>query len=299
MNYTINQLRVFLKVVEKESITKASEELHMTQPAVSIQLKNFQNQFDVPLTEIVGRQIYITEFGREIARISERVFNELDALKFKTKAFEGLLTGSLKISSASTGKYVIPFFLSQFLNEHPGIDLNLDVTNKTLVVESLKKNEVDFAIVSVLPDEDEVEVEEEVLLENKLFLIGNSNNYNQNMPLIFREKGSATRQAMEEHFKSAKNLSTKRIELTSNEAVKQAVIAGIGHSILPIIGIKNELIDGKLRIIPGKGLPIRSEWRIVWLKHKKLSPVAEAYLNYVRQHKREIEEWQFHWYKAY
>ncbi|TNE54859.1 MAG: LysR family transcriptional regulator [Bacteroidetes bacterium] len=294
MNYTINQLRVFIKVVEKQSITKAAEELHMTQPAVSIQLKNFQDQFSIPLTELVGRTIHITDFGRDVFQISERIFEELSLLKFKTKEYEGLLTGNLKISSASTGKYVIPFFLSAFLNDNQGIDLKLDVTNKSKVIESLRKNEIDFAIVSVLPED--VEVHEELLLENRLFLIGNEMNYQDKMPLIYREEGSATRKSMESYFKSSRGKGPKRIELTSNEAVKQAVIAGLGHSILPVIGIKNELIEGSLKIIKSKGLPIKTEWRLIWLKNKQLSPVATAYLDYVKLNKKQIMDSHFDWY---
>lgn len=296
MNYTINQLRVFLKIVEFESITKASEELFMTQPAVSIQLKNFQNQFKIPLTEIVGRQLHITEFGYEIAKIANRIFVELDELKYKTKDYEGVFTGRLKISSASTGKYVIPYFLTEFLESHNGIDLVLDVTNKSRVVESLKKNEIDFAIVSVLPSE--VEVEEEILVENRLFMVGNADNHKQNKPLIYREEGSATRKVMEQYLGN-KAGNRKQIELTSNEAVKQAVVAGIGHSILPLIGIKSELMDGSLTIIRKRGLPYKTDWRLIWLKDKKLSPVAKAYLEYIREEKMHIQDKYFKWYQEF
>lgn len=297
MNYTINQLRIFLKVVEKKSITKASEELFMTQPAVSIQLKNFQDQFDVPLTELVGRRLHITEFGKEIAVIAQRVFEELDELKFKTKEYEGIFAGQLKISCASTGKYVFPFFLSDFLEDHPGIDLALDVTNKSMVIESLKKNEVDFAIVSVLPED--IEVSEELLLENKLYLIGTNENADKKKPLIFREEGSATRQEMENYFQESKATKRKKVELMSNEAVKQAVIAGIGHSILPLIGIKNELMNGSLCIIKKRGLPLKTDWRLIWLKNKKLSPVAKAFLAFIQSNKESILEKHFKWYEDY
>ena len=114
MNYTLNQLRIFLKVVQTESVTKAAEELFLTQPAVSIQLKNFQDQFDIPLTEVVGRKIYITDFGREIAEAAENIINHVHAINYKTLAYKGQLTGQLKISVVSTGKYVMPFFLSKF-----------------------------------------------------------------------------------------------------------------------------------------------------------------------------------------
>jgi len=297
MNYTINQLRVFLKVVETMSVTKASEELHMTQPAVSIQLKNFQNQFNVPLTEMTGRSIYITDFGMEIAYLAERVFDELDVLKFRTKEYEGKITGRLKISSASTGKYIIPFFLSQFMELYSGIDLLLDVTNKRKVLESLKNNEIDFAIVSVLPND--LNVNEELLLENKLYFVGKKENLKKRKPLIYREKGSATRQEMESYFKEKNEEKRKRLELTSNEAVKQAVIAGLGHSILPLIGIKNELLNGSIQIIKKRGLPLKTDWRLIWLKNKKLSPVAKAYLEFIKAEKQKILENHFQWYKKF
>ncbi len=111
MNYTINQLRIFLRITETKSITKAAEELHLTQPAVSIQLKNFQDQFDIPLTEIIGRKIYITDFGREIAVAAENILNQVYEINNKTLAHKGQLTGRLKISVVSTGKYVMPYFL--------------------------------------------------------------------------------------------------------------------------------------------------------------------------------------------
>lgn len=292
MNYTINQLRIFLKVVETNSITKASEELFMTQPAVSIQLKKFQDQFKVPLTEHIGRKIFITDFGHEIAKLSQSAIQELNTLKFKTKEYEGKIAGRLKISCVSTGKYVIPYFLSGFLDKYSGIDLLLDVTNKTRVLESLKRNEIDFAIVSVLPDD--IDIEEELLLENKLYFVGNKENFNKRKTLIFREEGSATRQAMEKYFEAAKN-KRKQLELTSNEAVKQAVIAGLGHSILPVIGIKDELLSGDLKIIKKRGLPLKSDWRIIWLKNKKLSPAALEYLEFISEEKQVILNKHFSW----
>ena len=297
MNYTLHQLQIFLNVVQAGSITKAAEGLYMTQPAVSIQLKNLQSQFDTPLTEVVGKKLYITEFGQEIARISERVIHEANAINYKTHAYQGVLTGKLKLSSASTGKYVIPYFLSGFLEKHTGIDLVLDVTNKTAVTESLKRNETDFAVVSILPDD--IDVAQEILIENKLFLVGNNAIKQQNKPLIYREKGSATRMAMEKYFMTAKGHHRKRIELTSNEAVKQAVIAGLGYSIMPLIGIQNELQKKELHIIPSKKLPITTEWRLIWLKSKKLSPVAAAFLDFLRTEKKGILKKSFKWYSKY
>src|SRR6056297_1132893 len=122
MNYTLHQLQVFLKVTEKGSITKAAEELFLTQPAVSIQLRNFQDQFPIPLTEVVGRKLYITDFGRDIAETCENILNELQFINYKTLSFQGKLSGRLRISIVSTAKYVMPYFLSEFVKLHPGIE---------------------------------------------------------------------------------------------------------------------------------------------------------------------------------
>jgi DNA-binding transcriptional LysR family regulator len=286
-----------LKIVETGSITKTSEHLFMTQPAVSIQQKNLQNQFDIPLIEVIGRQVYITDFGKEVAVLAERVIQELENINYKTQAFQGILAGKLSISSASTGKYVAPYFVSGFLEQHPGIDLVLDVTNKSRVIESLKNNEIDFALVSVIPDK--LAIEAEVLLENKLYLMGNDSKKNEGKPLIYRESGSATRKAMENYYEANGRKQRKKMELTSNEAVKQAVIAGIGNSIMPLIGMKNELLNHEMYILPAAKLPLKTDWRLVWLKGKKLSPVSLAFLEYVREEKQNIIDKYFEWYLNY
>ena len=115
MNYTLSQLQIFLKISQVKSITKAAEELHLTQPAVSIQLKNFQNQFDIPLTEVIGRQLYVTDFGKEIALAAEEILNQVQEINFKTLSYKGQLSGRLTLSVVSTGKYVLPYFLGDFL----------------------------------------------------------------------------------------------------------------------------------------------------------------------------------------
>jgi len=307
MNYTLNQLNVFLKVTQTQSITKAAEELHLTQPAVSIQLKNFQDQFDIPLTEVVGRQLYITEFGKEIAIAAEQILEGVYELNYKTQTHKGQLTGRLKISIVSTGKYVMPYFLTDFLKLHEGVELLMDVTNKAKVVESLEKNEVDFSLVSVLPDS--IAVESIKLMQNKLYLVSNTDvkikkgiyDYSifKQMPLIYREQGSGTRLVMERFISEHKLQVQKKMELTSNEAVKQAVISGLGSSIMPIIGIKNELSNHELQIIPVKKLPIKTNWHLVWLKNKKFSSAAKTYLEYIKNEKDNIIQNKFSWFEKY
>lgn len=307
MNYTLNQLQIFLKVVQTQSVTKASEELHLTQPAVSIQLKNFQDQFEIPLTEIIGRKIYITDFGREIAAAAENIINQVHAINYKTSAFKGQLTGRLKISVVSTGKYVMPYFLTDFMKNHAGVELLMDVTNKSKVIESLENNEVDFALVSILPTT--LNIEKLELLQNKLYLVGsnktkfkkgiNAKDLFKDLPLIYREKGSGTRQTMEIFIERNRLSVLKKMELTSNEAVKQAVLAGLGYSIMPLIGIRNELHNKELQIISVKGLPIKTTWSLIWPRGKRHSPVSLSFLDHLKKEKSRIVQEKFSWYEEY
>lgn len=307
MHYTLHQLQIFLKIAQTQSVTKAAEELHLTQPAVSIQLKNFQDQFEIPLTEVVARKIHITDFGREIAQAAESILNQVAMIDFKTHAFKGRLTGRLKISTVSTGKYVMPHFLAEFIKQHDGVDLLMDVTNKSKVIQSLEENAVDFALVSIIPAN--LKVEKVDLLQNKLFLVGNQEHKQKrgpqtkqifkDLPLIYREAGSGTRQTMEAFIERNRIRVTKKMELTSNEAVKQAVIAGLGYSIMPLIGIKTELQSGDLQIIPVTGLPIKTVWQLIWLKGKAHSPVAQAFLQHLKKEKEKIVRERFSWYEDY
>jgi DNA-binding transcriptional LysR family regulator len=296
MNYTLHQLQVFYAVAETGSVTKAAEQLHLTQPAVSIQLRNFQDQFDLPLTEVVGRKLYLTDFGKEIAGHAELVLNKVKEIELRTSEFKGRLAGRLKISVVSTGKYVMPYYLKDFLKQHPDVELKMDVTNKEKVVESLQQNEVDFALVSILPEK--LKVNKIDLLENKLYLVGNREvrkkkeyglkQYLSENVLLFRERGSGTRQSMERILEKQKVNVLQKLELTSNEAVKQSVLAGLGISIMPLIGIRHEIERKDLQILPVKGLPISTMWSLIWLKEKQLHPVAKAYTEFLKHEVKSI-----------
>lgn len=301
MEYTLHQLQVFLTVAEQSSVTKAAEVLNLTQPAVSIQLRNLQDQFRMPLTEVVGRRIHITPFGKEIATAAKAILEQVDAINEKVLAAEGKLTGQLRISVVSTGKYVMPYFLSGFMKQHDALELQMDVTNKQKVVEHLSSNSIDFALVSVLPGQ--LKLEKIDLMPNRLILVGRSNPFAAKhaadakqlagLPLIFREPGSATRMTMERFLQRHKMVVSPKMELSSNEAVKQAVLAGLGYSIMPLIGIRKELQHGELQLIPVKGLPIDTRWSLVWLKGKKHHPAAQAFIEYLMHQKAAIEKDSF------
>ena len=294
MNYTLHQLRIYLKVTETLSITKTAEKLNLTQPAISIQLKNFQDQFDYPLIEIINKKIQVTGLGKEIAIAAESIISQIDNINYKSHNYKNKLSGHLKISIVSTGKYIMPYFLADYLKLNSGVDLSMDVTNYSKVINSLLQYEIDFALIS--HDSDNTKFEKLDLISNELFLVGggsitspsNEDKTITNKTFLFREEGSRTRLVMENFILKNKIKIKKKIELTSNEAVKQAVMAGLGLSLMPIIGIRNELESGLLTIIPKKGLPIQTTWRLIWLKEKKLSPIAESYLNYLAKEKQNI-----------
>ncbi|WP_303317045.1 LysR family transcriptional regulator [Flavivirga abyssicola] len=307
MNYTLHQLEVFLKTYELQSVTKASEALYLTQPAVSIQLKKFQEQFKIPLFEVVGRKIYITEFGVEVAQAAKKIMEEVKAIDYKALSFQGELAGKLKIAIVSTAKYVMPYFISDFINENRGVDLIMDVTNKANVVRALENNEVDFAMISTIPKK--LKIDRIELMKNELFMVGGkdykhkgkylSKTEFQKLPLIYREQGSATRLAMENFIDSRKISTYKKMELTSNEALKQAVISGLGYSIMPLIGIKNAISMGELQIIPVKGLPIVTNWNLVWLSSKNMSNIAKKLIEHINENKQTLIDKHFGWLEKY
>ena len=305
MNYTLHQLEIFRTIAELQSVTKASEHLFLTQPAVSIQLKNFQAQFNLPLFEIVGRKLYITEFGEEISETAFKILEQVENIKFKSAIFEGKIAGKLNISLVSTAKYTMPYFLSDFIKKNEMVSLTMDVTNKMAVLRSLENNECDFAMVSTIPKK--LNIHRIELMKNKLYFVANRDfnpskkkvllkDLNKSL-FIFREPGSATRLAMEQYLVKHKIAIEKEMELTSNEAVKQAIIAGLGISIMPIIGIKNELQNGDLQIIEMIDFPLETNWNLIWLKSKNLSLVAKSFKKHLEENKENIIKRHFTWFK--
>ena len=307
MKYTLHQLQVFAQVVHSKSITRAAEELYLTQPAVSIQLKNFQDQFEVPLIEVVGRKLFVTDFGKEVAEAAEKILNEVNAINLKTIEHKNRLSGRVKFSMVSTGNYVLPHFISPFRKANPDVELFMDITNKSHVSSALENNEIDFGLVSLVPEN--LKLEKVELLEDKLFLVAHRDyklkstaeplKFIESLPLIQRESGSGIRHAID-RFAFENDLKLQRsMELSGNEAIKQAVIAGLGYSFLPLMGMKNELNNGELKIIPVEGLPLKFNWNLVWMKDKNLTPAAKALLDFISNHKEKIVQEKFTWLKIY
>lgn len=297
MNLTLHQLRAFQAVAKYQSITKASIAMNMTQPAVSIQLKNLQEQFSVPLTEIIGKKIHITEFGQELVDTAERIFAEMESIETKMLELKGLLGGKIRISSVSTGKYIIPYLMSDFMQIHPHVDISLEVSNRYNVFAHLQENSTDLALVSILPDD--LDLESISIAENNWYLACAFDKIDffkkeiekenwQKVPMILREKGSGTRTTMEKFFSERDIAIESKMELATNEAVKQAVMAGLGVSVLSNFSMTQELKDKRLSIIPYPGLPLKADWRLIWLKQKKHPPAVKAFIRWMGDNKTKI-----------
>lgn len=304
MNFTLHQLQIFKKVVEAGSISKAAQEMNMTQPAVSIQLKNLQEQLELPLVELVGRRIRITELGMDIAQIVSEILEKAEGIEQRAAAYKGILAGTLKFGVVSTGKYLLPHFIGEFVQKHPGIKLKMDVTHREAVIQELEQGEIDFAFVSILPEHIEVDVEP--ILPNYLYLVAGGNfEIDENkeldsldiaeLPIIYREKGSGTRLIIEKYMDQLPKKPRVTMELTSTEAVKQAVIAGLGVSVLSLYSMHFEIQEGLIKMLKLKGFPLESQWSLIWLKKKPLSPVAKEFIKYLRANKEQMIEDKFDW----
>jgi DNA-binding transcriptional LysR family regulator len=297
MNITLHQLKAFQAIAKFQSITKAAEAMSMTQPAVSIQLKNLQEQFEVPLTEIIGKRIYITEFGQELVGTADRIFGELGQIEEKMLELKGLLGGKIRISAVSTGKYIIPYLMADFMKIHPHVEISLEVSNRHNVLTHLQENSTDLALVSIWPDE--LDLESIQLAENKWYLACSPEkkaSYTaaikegkwELVPFVLREKGSGTRTTMENFFQERDIHVGSKLELSTNEAVKQAVMAGLGASLLSNFSMAQELKEGRIALLELPGLPIKADWNLIWLKQKKHSPAVKAFIRWLSENRKKV-----------
>lgn len=291
MNFTLHQLVVFGKVAKHLSMTKAAKELHMTQPAVSIQIKQLQEALDISLIEVIGRQVYLTEAGRHLYQMQQSIRNEIESFSAIISELKGGLEGNLTISAASTAKYFLPYLLGDFQKRYPKIQISLKVTNRGEVLGHLKNNDYDLAILTQLPDDQSINAVP--FLDNPLVIcsapdhpLADSRDIDiqqlKNEPFIYREPGSGTRMVLERYLEKNSIIVKPTMELGTNEAVKQAIMGGIGISLISKLSLKNELILNKISILDVKDMPIMSRWHALYKKEKSLSPVTKNYLSFLQ-----------------
>lgn len=290
MHTTLRQLKVFQTVAEQLNFTQAARELHLSQPAVSMQVKQLEESVGLPLFEQTGKKVRLTEAGREVHHYARTIFQTFHEMEEVLGALKGMDTGHLDIAAASTVNYFAPRLLAAFSRCYPGIALRLDVTNRERLIELLKANEIDIVLMG-LPPED-IELEHEPFMENPLVVIAPPDHPLQgqsNIPVrrlgqevfLLREEGSGTRLAMERFFAEQSVPLNAGMQMTRNEAIKQAVRAGMGLGVVSTHTIELELETGRLVVLDVEGFPLLRHWHMVYRKGKRLSPAARAFHDFV------------------
>ncbi|MGD1806520.1 LysR substrate-binding domain-containing protein [Dapis sp. BLCC M126] len=288
---TLHQLRVFQTVASHGSFTKAAEELFITQPTVSSQMKQLTQTVGMPLFEQIGKQLHLTDVGRELLATCQEVFEQLDRFEMIVADIKGTKQGRLRLAVVTTAKYFVPRILGYFCQEHPLVDIALEVTNHQNITRRMLENQDDLYILSQPPED--ILLCNEYLMDNPLVLVANKNHPlagKTNIPIkslnneafIMREQGSGTRQAVQQLFGKHKVAVKVRLELGSNEAIKQAIAGGLGISVLSEHTLYSEELE--LTTLDVKGFPIKREWYVSYLEGKQLSVVAQAFLQYLHQH---------------
>ena len=286
MHVTLRQLRIFEAVARHTSLTRAAAELHLTQPAVSMQMKQLEEQIGLPLVEQIGKRLYLTEAGHELSRHARRMAAQIDDLKAAMDELRGLECGLLRLAVVSTANYFVPRLLASFGERHPGVRFSLQVANREAVLSALADNRTDLAITGQPPDS--VDVVAQHFMDNPLVVIAAPTHplatkshvtldCLKGEVLVVREPGSGTRAAMERHFHEHGIEYRAGCELNTNEAIKQAVQAGLGLGLVSAQTIELELELRRLVVLPVESFPITRHWYVVHRTHKRLSAAAQQF----------------------
>ncbi|MCB1735839.1 MAG: LysR family transcriptional regulator [Gammaproteobacteria bacterium] len=290
MHVTLRQLDVFDAVARHLSYTRAAEELHLSQPAVSMQIKQLEESTGIPLFEQLGKRIYLTVAGSELHRYARIIRQQLGEAEAVLEDLKGLRRGRLSVGVASTANNFAARLLARFVEDMEGVSFSLDVTNRETLLRQLENNERDLVIMGRPPKD--ADLDESAFMANPLVMIapkGHPLAARQSIPLkeldgetfVVRECGSGTRIAVENLFdKCGVSLST-RLEMSTNEAIKQAVEAGLGLGVASMHTLGLELGSERLSVLNVEGFPIRRHWYVVHRKGKRLSPLAAAFKAFV------------------
>jgi DNA-binding transcriptional LysR family regulator len=290
LHLTLRQLKVFESVARHLNYTRAAEELFLTQPAVSMQLKQLEENLGVALFEQLGKRIHLTEAGREVLGYARAVTQQLDELEGVLNHIKGLSGGKLRISVATTANYFIPTLLGTFSRRYPEVTISLDVTNRETLLQQLSENTVDLVIMGQPPAE--LDAEADAFMENPLVIVAPPDHplvREKKIPLVrlqeetflVREPGSGTRIAMERFFAERGMRLKTGMEVGSNEAIKQSVQAGLGLGLLSRATIEQELTLKRLVVLDVADFPIMRHWYLVHRRGKRLSTVAEAFRQFM------------------
>lgn len=287
---TFRQLEIFEAIARHSSFTRAAEELFLTQPTASMQIKKLTDSVGLPLFEQIGKRIYLTEAGESLQRTCREIFTSLNNFEMQVSDMQGLKKGKLRLAVVTTAKYFAPRLLGPFCNQYPGIEVSLKVSNRERLLERLSENLDDLYILGQPPEG--LDVEYEPFLDNQLVvlapnthpLVGKSKiplEQIAKQPFIMRERGSGTRMAVERLFNHHNLKLNMRMELGSNEAIKQAIVGGLGVSVLSRHTLALDAAMGQLATLDVQDFPIQRQWYAVHLVGKQPSLVAKTFLDYL------------------
>jgi len=289
MNITFRQLRLFLALADTGSVSAAAKSMHVTQPTASMQLKEVSRSIGLPLYEVVSKKIYLTDAGQELAATARSVSQAWDLFEQSVDAIKGLSRGKLRVAVVSTAKYFVPRLIGSFCTRYPAIDVALEILNRDGVVHRLRQNLDDLYIMSMPPAD--MDLGDEVFMPNPIVVIASTSDpltKRKSVTLhelaqrrfILREKGSGTRMVGDQFFRSMKFRPDVRLELGSNEAVKESVAGGLGIGLVSHHTLHGLEKEHGVKVVNVEGFPLASAWHIVHPASKKLSPLALAF----RQH---------------
>jgi LysR family transcriptional regulator, low CO2-responsive transcriptional regulator len=289
---TLRQLELFEAIARLGSFTRAAEELFLTQPTVSMQIKKLSDTVGMPLFEQVGKKIYLTEIGQALLQTSKGISEHLANFEMIAADMKGLKKGKLRLAVVTTAKYFAPRLLGTFCEMYPGVEVSLIVTNRERLLERVANNLDDLYILGQPPED--ANVVAEAFLENSLVVIAPANHplaKEKNIPpaklatepFLLREAGSGTRMATERLFESLGLKINMRMELGSNEAIKQSVIGGLGISVLSYHTLEHDLPGKQFAILDVRGFPIKRYWYFAYPAGKQLSLIASTFVDHLRQ----------------
>ena len=297
MRITFRQLQIFRAVCETRSYSRAAEEMALTQPAVSLQIRQLEELLGQPLFDYVAKKLYLTPAAEALIKASEDVFGRLEALDMQLSDLQGSLQGQLNLAVESSAKYLVPHLFAAFRAQHPDVSLQLVVVNHSQAVRRLSQSRDDLLIMSQVPSE--MALDFFPFLNNPIIAVAPPQHPLCSLeklhlsdlaafPLLLREAGSGTRRATEEYCHQKRAHFAQTLEVGSTEAQVEAVIAGLGLALLPRHAVRLELALEQLRELPVEELPLQRSWCVVHPRGKHLSPVAQAFRDFVRGERAQI-----------
>lgn len=297
LRMTLRQLQVFQAVCESRSYSRAAEEISLTQPAVSLQIRQLEALIGQPLFDYIGKKLYLTEAADALLRASSDIFGRLESLDMQLSDLQGSLQGQLNLAVESSAKYFVPHLFAAFKRQYPEVNLQLVVVNHAQAVRRLSANRDDLLIMSQVPQD--MSLEFLPFLDNPIIavappdhpLVDQANLTLQDLctsPLLVREQGSGTRKAIEDYCHQKRAHFQQTIELGSMESQREGVIAGLGIALLSRHAVRRELETGALRELPVKELPLMRSWCLVHPRGKYLSPVAQTFFAFIRAERAQI-----------